>query len=73
MSVSPKPSGPLKWNVLDVWSTVRWTVAAAALTYAGPPVLGWLESQGGWVAVIVVPAAVAIGKGLQRWIGDNKN
>lgn len=72
MRVKPKPSGPLKWSVLDTWATARWTIAATVLTYIGPPVIDWLDACGGWVSLLVVPAVIAAGKALSQWVGDNK-
>ena len=73
MSIKPKPSAALKWNVLDTRSTLLWTAVAAAITYAGPYVVAWLDACGGYVSLLVVPAVVAAGRALVRWISDNKN
>ena len=72
MSIKPKPSGPLKWNALDTRSTLVWTAVAAAITYIGPHVVAWLDACGGYVSLLVVPAVVAAGRALIRWVGDNK-
>ena len=72
MTLPTKPSGPLKWSVFDTWATARWTIAATVLTYIGPPVIEWLESCGGLVSLLLVPAATGFGKALIQFVSDNR-
>lgn len=71
MTLPVRPSGSLQFNRLDAGNVAVWGIVATVMTYAGPPVVAWLDAQGGWISLLIVPAVVAAGRAVVRWVSDN--